>query len=87
MIDAATNNYLLLNKTLVAGETVEIKITHERTYVNSSVDGECRGALDLGSSFYRLAVGDNVIKPDATSGKSNLQVQIDFATEVVGIAL
>lgn len=87
LIDAATNNYLLLNKTLVAGETVEIKITHERTYVNSSVDGECRGALDLGSSFYRLAVGDNVIKPEATSGKSNLQVQIDFATEVVGIAL
>lgn len=87
LIDAATNKYLLLNKTMVAGETVEVKITHERTYVNSSVDGECRGALDLGSSFYRLAVGDNVIKPEATSGKSNLQVKIDFASEVVGIAL
>ena len=87
LIDAATNKYLLLNKTLVAGEKVVVEITHERTYVNSSVDGECRGALDLSSSFYRLAVGDNVIKPDATSGKENLQVDIDFATEVVGIAL
>lgn len=87
LIDAATNKYLLLNKTLVAGETVVVEITHERTYVNSSVDGECRGSLDLSSSFYRLAVGDNVIKPDATSGKTNLQVDIDFATEVVGIAL
>lgn len=87
LIDAATNKYLLLNKTMVAGETVEIKITHERTYVESSVDGECRGALDLVSSFYRLAVGDNVIKPDADSGKNNLQVQIDFADEVVGITL
>ena len=87
LIDAATNKYLLLNKTLVAGETVVVKITHDRTYVNSSVDGECRGALDLNSSFYRLAVGDNVIKPEATSGKENLQVNIDFATEVVGIAL
>lgn len=87
LIDAATNKYLLLNKSLVAGETVVVKITHDRTYVNSSVDGECRGALDLNSSFYRLAVGDNVIKPEATSGKENLQVNIDFATEVVGIAL
>lgn len=87
LTDAATNKYLLLNKTLVAGERVVIEITHERTYVTSSVDGECRGALDLRSNFYRLAVGDNVIKPDATSGKGNLQVDIDYAVEVVGIAL
>jgi len=87
LIDAATNKYLLLNKTMIAGETVVVEITHERTYVNSSVDGECRGALDLSSSFFRLAVGDNVIKPEASSGKENLQVVIDFATEVVGIAL
>lgn len=87
LIEASTNNYLLLNKTLVAGETVTIEITHERTYVNSSVDGECRGALDLASSFYRLAVGDNVIKPEATSGKENLQVSINFATEIVGVTV
>ena len=87
LIDADTNEYLLLNKTLVAGETVVVEITHERTYVNSNIDGECRGALDLGSSFFRLAVGDNVIKPEATSGKSNLNVRIDFASEIVGISL
>lgn len=87
LIEASTNEYLLLNKTLAAGESVVVNITHERTYVTSSIDGECRGALDLGSSFFRLAVGDNVIKPDATSGKSSLQVQIDFATEIVGVAV
>ena len=87
LIEAATNEYLLLNKSMVPGEKVVVEITHERTYVNSSVDGECRGALDLGSSFYRLKVGDNVIKPEATSGKSDLQVDIDFAIEVVGITL
>lgn len=87
LIDAKTNKYLLLNKTLVAGETVVVEITHERTYVNSSVDGECRGALDLNSSFFRLAIGDNVIKPEAASGKENLQVDIDYAVEIVGIAL
>ena len=87
LIEADTNEYLLLNKSLVAGEKVVVEITHERTYVNSSVDGECRGALDLGSSFFRLKVGDNVIKPEALSGKGNLNVKIDFAAEIVGIAL
>ena len=87
LIEADTNEYLLLNKSLVAGEKVVVEITHERTYVNSSIDGECRGALDLGSSFFRLKVGDNVIKPEATSGKANLNVKIDFAAEIVGIAL
>lgn len=87
LIEASTNEYLLLNKSLVAGEKVVIEITHERTYVNSSVDGECRGALDLGSSFFRLKVGDNVIKPEASSGKSNLNVRIDFASEIVGVAV
>ena len=87
LIEADTNEYLLLNKTLVAGEKVTVEITHDRTYVTSSVDGECRGALDLGSSFFRLKVGDNVIKPEATSGKVNLNVRIDFAAEIVGIAL
>lgn len=87
LIEADTNEYLLLNKTLVAGEKVVIEITHDRTYVTSSVDGECRGALDLGSSFFRLKVGDNVIKPEATSGKTNLNVRIDYAAEIVGIAL
>ena len=87
IIDAATNKYLLLNKDLVAGERVVIEITHERTFVTSSVDGECRGALDLKSSFFRLKVGDNVLKPDAASGKDNLQVDVSYAIEVVGIAL
>lgn len=87
IIDAATNNYLLLNKELVAGEKVVIEITHERTFVTSSVDGECRGALDLKSNFFRLKVGDNVLKPDASSGKENMLVDINYAIEVVGIAL
>lgn len=87
LIEAATNEYLLLNKTLVAGEKVTVEITHERTYVNSNIDGECRGALDLGSSFFRLKVGDNVIKPEAQSGKVNLNVKIDYAVEIVGVAV
>ena len=87
LLDVATGKFIRVNKTLVAGERVVIEITHDRTYVTSSVDGECRGALELTSNLYRLTVGDNVLKPTAYSGISNLQVSIDFAQEIVGISV
>lgn len=85
--NATTGKFLLIKKTLVSGERLVVEITHERTYVTSSVEGDCRGALSLTSNLFRLDVGDNVLKPEASSGLENMQVDIDFATEIVGIAL
>lgn len=85
--NATTLKYLLVKKTMVSGERLTVEITHERTYVTSSVDGDCRGALSLNSNLFRLNVGDNVLKPEASSGLENLQVSINFAQEIVGIAL
>ena len=82
-----TGRFLAINKTLIAGERVVVEITHDRTYVTSSVDGDIRGALSLKSTLNRLEVGDNVLKPEADEGKSQLEVSLDFATEIVGIAL
>ena len=85
--NATTGKFLLIKKNLVSGERLVVEITHERTYVTSSVDGDCRGALSLTSNLFRLDVGDNVLKPEAELGLDNLQVDVDFATEIVGIAL
>ena len=82
-----TGKFMAINKTLVAGERVVVEITHERTYVTSSVDGDIRGALSIKSTLNKLEVGDNVLKPEADEGKSQLEVSIDFATEIVGISL
>lgn len=82
-----TGAFLLLNKTLEPGETVVVENTHGRTYVTSSVDGNIRGALDLDSTLFRLAVGDNVLKPEASSGLSHLDVQITFAPEIPGVTV
>lgn len=82
-----TGKIMLINKSLVAGERVVVEITHERTYVTSSIDGDIRGALSLKSTLSRLDVGDNVLKPEAEEGGNQLEVSIDFATEIVGIAL
>lgn len=82
-----TGKFLAINKTLVAGERIVVEITHERTHVTSSTDGDVRGALSLKSTLNRLEVGNNVLKPEAEEGKSQLEVSIDFATEIVGIVL
>lgn len=87
LTDVATGKFLLLNKSMVAGERLVVEITHDRTYVTSSVDGGCRGALSLTSGFFRLGVGDNVLKPEADSGRDNMQVELDFSTEIVGVVL
>lgn len=85
--NATTGKFLLINKTLVSGEKLVVEITHDRTYVTSNIDGDCRGALSLSSNLFSLDVGDNVLKPEATEGLSNMQISIDFATEIVGLAL
>ena len=82
-----TGKFLAINKTLVAGERIVVEITHERTHVTSSTDGDVRGALSLKSTLNCLEVGNNVLKPEAEEGKSQLEVSIDFATEIVGIVL
>jgi hypothetical protein len=76
-----------INKSMIAGERIVVEITHSRTYVTSSVDGDIRGALSLKSTLNRLEVGDNVLKPEAEEGGNQLEVSIDFATEIVGISL
>ena len=85
--NVTTGEYLWLNKTLVAGETIVVENTHGRTYVTSSEDGDIRGALDLDSTLFRLVVGDNVLKPEADSGLAQLEVQITFALEKPGVTL
>ena len=82
-----TGETLIINKSMVTGERVVVEITHDRTYVTSSVDGNIRGALDLDSTLFRLGVGDNVLKPEADSGIDQLEVQLNFATEIVGVTL
>lgn len=87
IIHVTTGETLILNKTMVTGERVVVEITHDRTYVTSSVDGNIRGALDLDSTLFRLVIGDNVLKPEADSGLNQLEVEINFATEIVGVTL
>ena len=87
VIKCGWSPFILIKKTFVDGERLVVQITHDRTYVTSNIDGDCRGALSLSSNMFELGVGDNVLKPEADNGLNNMQVDIDFAIEIVGIAL
>lgn len=87
IINANTGKHLTINKSMVAGERIVVEITHDRMYATSSVDGDIRGALSIRSNLNRIDVGDNVLKPEADRGLEQLEISIDFATEIVGVVL
>lgn len=87
LINVNTGKYMLIQKELTAGERVVVEITHDRTRVTSSVDGDIRGALSLRSTLNSLEVGDNVLKPEAEEGGDQLEVSVEFTKEIVGISL
>lgn len=87
IVNAETGDALIINKSLATEERVVVSITHDRTTVVSSVDGDIRGALDLDSTLFRLNVGDNVLKPEANSGLDDLEIRIEYAIESVGVVL
>ena len=64
-----------------------IEITHDLTYVTSTIDGDIRGDLEIENTLWKMAVGDNLIKTEADSGAANVVVSIDIAIEKVGIVV
>ena len=82
-----TGEILRLEKTLVENERVIIKTSHGRTTVTSSKDGDCRGALALESTLYRIHTGDNAWKPTADSGLTNVEMSVMFAEESAGVTV
>lgn len=82
-----TGEFLRLEKTLVKDERVTIEVTHDRTYVTSSVDGDCRGALTLESDLFRIHTGGNAWKPTADEGLANVEMVVEFAEESAGVTV
>lgn len=85
--DAVTGEFLKINKSMSAGETVKIQISHTKVDVISSVSGDIRGMLTLDSNMFRLPIGDNILNVSATSGVENLKTTVSYSLEKAGIVL
>lgn len=88
LVNVYTQDYLKLNKTMYAGETVEIDTTTGRKKVVASVNGLELNYFkyrDLDSTWLQLEVGDNLFRYDADTGIDNLEVYIYFSNKYLEV--
>ena len=83
-----TREYLMINKTMAAGETISVQTAFGNKKVESKIHGAKINAinyLDLGSTFLKLATGDNLFRYNAKSGIDNLEVSIYYTPQYLGV--
>ena len=71
-----TGEFFVLEKVVKKNEQITFETTHDRTYVTSSDDGDCRGALTIESNLFRIHTGDNAWKPTAEEGLENIEMSV-----------
>lgn len=89
LFNVNTREYIKINKTMQAGETIIIT-TH---FANKRVEliksyGTKENAfnyIDLGSTFMQLDVGDNLFRYDADINVDNLEVLIYYTPQYLGV--
>lgn len=88
LINVYTQEYFKLNKTMYAGEVVEITTTVGEKKVVASINGVEMNYFryrDLDSTWLQLDVGDNLFRYDAEAGIDNLEVYIYFSNKYLEV--
>ena len=87
-MNVKTNEFILIKKSLVAGERILVNTEFNKKRVTRIFNKEESNAfhfIDLNSTFFHLDVGDNLIKYDAESGLDNLEVNIYHKPLYLGV--
>lgn len=81
-----TLEYIRMNRTMVAGETVIIDMLGQTPEITSDAltDGNAFGYFDLDSTFFKLRVGRNLIKFSAGDNENGLWCNIVYYPTVSG---
>lgn len=88
LINVYTQDYFKLNKTMYAGEIVEVTTTIGEKKVIAHINGVETNYFryrDLGSTWLQLDVGDNLFRYDAEAGIDNLEVYIYFSNRYLEV--
>lgn len=83
-----TREFLKVNKTLTAGEILTVTTHFGNKRVEANLNGVISNAfnwLDLGSTFLQLQPGDNLFRYDAGEGLDNLEIDIYYNPQYVGV--
>lgn len=88
LINVYTQQYFKINKTMYAGDTVEVYTTVGEKKVVAQINGIETNYFryrDLDSTWLQLDVGDNLFRYDADAGIDNLEVYIYFSNKYLEV--
>lgn len=88
ILDVNTREYMKVNYTMAAGDTISIDTGYGQkavTLKSGNTITSLMGHWDLGGTFIQLAVGDNVLRYDADENISNLEVAMHFYPKYLGV--
>jgi hypothetical protein len=88
LFNVDTREYMKINKTMAAGEILTITTHFQSKRVEMYRNGIVSNAFnwwDLHGTFLQLDVGDNLLRYDADEGLDNLEVNIWFTPQYLGV--
>lgn len=88
ILNVNTQEFIKINKTMVAGETLTVTTYFGNKKVESALNGVTTNAfnyIDLGSTFLQLDIGDNLFRYNSDTGIDNLTVSIYYTPQYLGV--
>lgn len=88
LLNINTQEYIKVNRTMVAGERITISTGYNNKKIVSELDGittNIMNYLDLNSTFLQLEVGGNLFRYDADDNLSQLEVNIRYTQRYLGV--
>lgn len=88
LLNINTQEYIKVNRTMVAGERITVSTGYNNKKIVSELDGittNIMNYLDLNSTFLQLEVGDNLFRYDAEDNLSQLEVNIRYTQRYLGV--
>jgi len=88
IINVDTQEFIKINKTMVAGEVITLTTDFGNKKVESTSNGTTINAfnyIDFESTFLQLDTGDNLLRYDADQNIDNLEVSIYYTPQYLGV--
>lgn len=90
LFNVNTRESIKVNKSMVAGEVVKVNTNYGEKRIENILNGVTTNILNLidlgsGDTFLQLDVGDNLLRYDADTNPSNLEINIYFSPKYLGV--
>lgn len=90
LFNVNTREYIKINKSMVAGEIIRVNTNYGEKRIENILNGITTNILNLidlggGDTFLQLDVGDNLLRYDADTNPSNLEINIYFSPRYLGV--